>query len=127
MPKLPFLRLEGVANVQGIGSVGVTPKLKDELFENLTNKFGVKLPTTKGRDTLECLEAAKNGQLKFGLCLGGNLYGSNPDSQFADSALANLDLLVMPSQHRDLFSRLFHKSMTKQMALHSKVPLLVLR
>ena len=39
----------------------------------------------------------------------------------------NLDLLVMPSQHRDLFSRLFHKSMTKQMALHSKVPLLVLR
>lgn len=39
----------------------------------------------------------------------------------------NLDLLVMPSQHRDFLSRLFHKSMTQQMALHSKVPLLVLR
>ncbi|HUP81043.1 MAG TPA: molybdopterin dinucleotide binding domain-containing protein, partial [Pirellula sp.] len=87
--------IRGHSNVQGIGSVGVTPKLKDELFENLTSKFGVKLPTTNGRDTLECLEAAMNGQLKFGLCLGGNLYGSNPDSQFADGALANLDLLVM--------------------------------
>ncbi len=39
----------------------------------------------------------------------------------------NLDLLVMSSPHRDVFSRLFHKSMTKQMALHSKAPLLVLK
>ena len=87
--------IRGHSNVQGIGSVGVTPKLKDELFENLTTKFGVKLPTTKGRDTLDCMEAAKMGELKFGLCLGGNLYGSNPDAQFADEALASLDLLVM--------------------------------
>ena len=87
--------IRGHSNVQGIGSVGVTPKLKDELFENLTTKFGVKLPTTIGRDTLDCMEAAKKGELKFGLCLGGNLYGSNPDAQFADEALASLDLLVM--------------------------------
>ncbi len=87
--------IRGHSNVQGIGSVGVTPKLKDELFENLTNKFGVKLPTTKGRDTLDCMEAAKKGELKIGFCLGGNLYGSNPDAQFADDALASLDLLVM--------------------------------
>lgn len=39
----------------------------------------------------------------------------------------NLDLLAMPSPHRDVFSQVFHKSMTKQMALHSKVPLLVLK
>ena len=87
--------IRGHSNVQGIGSVGVSPKLKDELFENLTTKFGVKLPTTNGRDTLDCIEAAKKGELKFGLCLGGNLYGSNPDAQFADEALASLDLLVM--------------------------------
>jgi len=87
--------IRGHSNIQGIGSVGVTPKLKDELFNNLTNQFGVKLPTTKGRDTMDCMEAAKRGELKFGLCLGGNLYGSNPDAQFSDQALAELDLLVM--------------------------------
>jgi len=89
--------IRGHSNIQGIGSVGVTPKLKDELFANLTNRFGVKLPTTKGRDTMDCIEAAKRGELKFGLCLGGNLFGSNPDAQFADEALASLDMLVMMS------------------------------
>lgn len=87
--------IRGHSNVQGIGSVGVTPKLKDELFANLTQKFGVKLPTTIGRDTMDCMEASKRGELKFGFCLGGNLYGSNPDSEFSDSALAELDMLVM--------------------------------
>lgn len=89
--------IRGHSNVQGIGSVGVTPKLKDELFDNLINKFGVKLPTTKGRDTLDCIEAAEKGELKFAFCLGGNLYGSNPDSQFAEKALESLDMLVMLS------------------------------
>jgi molybdopterin-dependent oxidoreductase alpha subunit len=87
--------IRGHSNVQGIGSVGVTPKLKDELFDNLTKKYGVKLPTSKGRDTLDCMEGAHNGELKFGFCLGGNLYGSNPDSQYAAAALESLDLLVM--------------------------------
>ncbi len=87
--------IRGHSNVQGIGSVGVTPKLKDEIFENLKTKFGVTLPTSPGRDTLDCMEAAHRGELKFGFCLGGNLYGSNPDAQFADEALRNLDMLVM--------------------------------
>jgi anaerobic selenocysteine-containing dehydrogenase len=32
--------------------------------------------------------------MKFGLCLGGNLFGSNPDAGFASEALAKVDLLV---------------------------------
>jgi nucleotide-binding universal stress UspA family protein len=39
----------------------------------------------------------------------------------------DLDLLAMPSPHRDVFSRMFHKSMTQQMALHTTVPLLVMK
>ena len=38
-----------------------------------------------------------------------------------------VDLLVMYKPHRNFFERLFHKSLTKQMALIAKVPLLVLK
>ncbi|HND55207.1 MAG TPA: molybdopterin dinucleotide binding domain-containing protein, partial [Pirellulaceae bacterium] len=93
-PGAGLLPIRGHSNVQGIGSVGVTPKLKDAIFERLEQHFQVKLPTQKGLDTLACMEAADRGELKVGFCLGGNLYGSNPDATYADRALSNLDLLV---------------------------------
>ncbi|MCG8448275.1 MAG: FdhF/YdeP family oxidoreductase [Pirellulales bacterium] len=93
-PGAGLLPIRGHSNVQGIGSVGVTPKLKDALFERLQNHFQVSLPTTAGRDTMQCLEGAEQGELKFGLCLGGNLFGSNPDAAYAAKALSSLDMLV---------------------------------
>ncbi len=93
-PGAGLLPIRGHSNVQGIGSVGVAPKLKDAIFDRLQTHFGVKLPTTAGRDTMQCIEAAASGALKFGCCLGGNLYGSNPDATFAQQALENLDMLV---------------------------------
>ena len=87
--------IRGHSNVQGIGSVGVTPKLKDEIFHSLQDTFGVKLPTQPGLDTMACMDAAHQGRLRVGLCLGGNLFGSNPDAKYADEALSKLDLLVM--------------------------------
>jgi len=88
------LPIRGHSNVQGIGTVGVTPRLKDAVFERLQNHFQVQLPTTPGLDTMACIEAATRGELRFGMCLGGNLYGSNPDSAYAGKALGDLDLLV---------------------------------
>ncbi|MEM8946250.1 MAG: FdhF/YdeP family oxidoreductase [Planctomycetota bacterium] len=93
-PGAGLMPIRGHSNVQGIGSVGVTPKLKDAIFERLQNHFDIALPTTVGRDTMACMEGANNGDLKFGFCLGGNLYGSNPDADFAQQALENLDMLV---------------------------------
>jgi molybdopterin-dependent oxidoreductase alpha subunit len=93
-PGAGLLPIRGHSNVQGIGSVGVTPRLKEAVFDRLENHFGVKLPTQRGRDTMACIEGAHNGQLKVGVCLGGNLYGSNPDARFAASALSRLDMLV---------------------------------
>nr|WP_286177997.1 FdhF/YdeP family oxidoreductase [Rhodopirellula sp. JC639] len=94
-PGCGLMPIRGHSNVQGIGSVGVTPKLKDQIFAALKDKFGVQLPETPGKDTLACMESAASGQIKVGFCLGGNLYGSNPDSAFADRALSNLELNVM--------------------------------
>ena len=41
-----------------------------------------------------CIEAAGRGQMRAALCLGGNLFGSNPDSAFASEAIGKLDLIA---------------------------------
>jgi molybdopterin-dependent oxidoreductase alpha subunit len=89
-PGCGLMPIRGHSNVQGIGSMGVTPKLKDAVFERLQSHFGVQLPTTPGRDTMACMEGAAAGALTTGFCLGGNLFGSNPDAHFAARALGNL-------------------------------------
>jgi predicted molibdopterin-dependent oxidoreductase YjgC len=53
--------IRGHSNVQGIGSMGVTPKLKDAIFERCEREFGVQLPTTPGLDTLGCMEERTPG------------------------------------------------------------------
>lgn len=68
--------------------------MKDAIFHALQNEYAIKLPTSAGRDTLACMEAAEAGQMKVGFCLGGNLYGSNPDAQFAEQSLKQVDLMV---------------------------------
>ncbi len=93
-PHAGLMPIRGHSNVQGIGSVGVTPKLKDAVFERLQNHFHVELPDSPGLDTMGCIEAAAAGRLKLGFCLGGNLYGSNPDAAFAQQALSKLETLV---------------------------------
>ena len=96
-PHAGLMPIRGHSNVQGIGSVGVTPKLKEAIFQSLEENYAVQLPTTPGLDTLACMEAAADGKLRFGLCLGGNLYGSNPDLTFAARALSQLESLVFLS------------------------------
>ncbi len=89
-----LMPLRGHSNVQGLGSVGVTPKLRDAIFAQLSHEYGLKLPTTPGLDTLACIEGSHRRELSSGFCLGGNLFGSSPDSTFAAEALGRLDQLV---------------------------------
>jgi molybdopterin-dependent oxidoreductase alpha subunit len=93
-PGAGLLPIRGHSNVQGMGTVGVTPKLREAIFARLESQFNLQLPTEPGLDTMSCIEAAGAGKLQFGFCLGGNLYGSNPDAAFAVAALGKLDLLV---------------------------------
>ncbi len=89
-----LLPIRGHSNVQGIGSVGVTPALKQAVTKALESEFGVTLPDHQGLDTMGCMIAAAEGRVKVGVCLGGNLFGSNPDAAFAATALQALDLTV---------------------------------
>lgn len=89
-----LLPIRGHSNVQGIGSVGVTPQLAAPVLERLQSHFGVTLPTTPGLDTLACIDAMRDGRLKNAWCLGGNLFGSNPDAEKTAAAFKKLSSVV---------------------------------
>ncbi len=94
-PGCGLLPIRGHSNVQGIGSMGVTPKLKDAVFERLQDSLRRAAADDAGPRHDELHGPARpTGELKVGFCLGGNLYGSNPDATFAAEALGKLDLLV---------------------------------
>ena len=60
-----LMPLRGCSNVQGMGSMGVTPQLKDA-FQALQDQYHLKLPTSAGLEhTIACMEQANAGQMKF--------------------------------------------------------------
>ncbi|MBX7105869.1 MAG: FdhF/YdeP family oxidoreductase [Gemmataceae bacterium] len=92
-PGAGLLPIRGHSNVQGLGTVGVAPQLKQAVLDNLERVLGVSLPRSPGMDTMACTEAAAAGRMKTALCLGGNFYGASPDAQFTKDALGKLDMV----------------------------------
>lgn len=82
--------IRGHSNVQGLGSVGVTPALKTGMLEKLEAKLGIEVPISPGYDTMACMEASHRGEMDFAFCLGGNLYASNPDLQYAEECMSRI-------------------------------------
>lgn len=101
-PGAGLLPLRGHSNVQGVGSMGVTPALKEQIFTAMERELGIRLPTTPGMDTLACMEAARDGRIDLAFALGGNLYAASPDSAFADAALAAIPFKVQISSTLNL-------------------------
>jgi molybdopterin-dependent oxidoreductase alpha subunit len=93
-PGAGLLPLRGHSNVQGIGSMGAVPALRESVLRAMEREFGVTLPAQAGMDTIACLRAADEGRVRFALCLGGNLYGSNPDAAGTARAMARIDMVV---------------------------------
>ncbi len=93
-PGCGLLPIRGHSNVQGVGSVGVTPALKKAFAEKLEELYQVPASMPAGLDTYACMEAAHRGEIDAALLLGGNLFGANPDSSWAAEALNKIPLLV---------------------------------
>lgn len=91
-----LLPIRGHSNVQGMGSMAVTPALKTAVFNRLTAE-GVTVSPMEGYDTMACIQAAYKNEMDFAFCLGGNLYGSNPNSAVAKLAFSNIDAVVFLS------------------------------
>lgn len=92
-PGAGMMPIRGHSNVQGIGSIGVYPRLAKAVVEKLTAK-GFSVPDWAGYDTIASLEAALRREFDIAFCLGGNLYGATPDASFASQALAEVDTVV---------------------------------
>ncbi len=86
--------VRGHSNVQGFGSMGVTVHLKQELQAAFEKLLGKPLSRVQGYDTRSLIEAAEAGKVDTLMCLGGNLYGANPDTKQAKRALGSVDTVI---------------------------------
>jgi molybdopterin-dependent oxidoreductase alpha subunit len=90
-----MMPIRGHSNVQGIGSIGYSPALQEGMKQALEKAYGnTVLPTDPGYDTHTMIEAADAGKLHFLFNLGGNLWGSNPDSNWATRAMNKIKTTV---------------------------------
>jgi molybdopterin-dependent oxidoreductase alpha subunit len=96
-PGAGLLPIRGHSNVQGVGSVGVTPQLKAQFARRLASRYRIEIPPTGGQDTFASMQAADAGAMRAAVLLGGNLYGSNPDAAWASRALGDIDLTLTVS------------------------------
>ena len=88
-----LLPIRGHSNVQGVGSVGVAPALKESFARALRERYDVG-PSGAGMDTYACMTAAHEGRIDAAVLLGGNLWGSNPDSAWAAAALRSIGTTI---------------------------------
>ena len=89
-PGCGLLPIRGHSNVQGVGSVGFAPALKDAFAKKMEEIYGIPSAATPGLDTYRCMEAAEAGKMRVAVLLGGNLFGSNPDRSWAARSLQRI-------------------------------------
>jgi molybdopterin-dependent oxidoreductase alpha subunit len=85
-----LLPIRGHSNVQGVGSVGFTPALKEAFARRMEEAYGIPPAAAPGLDTFHCMEAAHAGAIHAAVFLGGNLFGSNPDRAWAGEAIRRI-------------------------------------
>lgn len=85
--------IRGHSNVQGVGSMGVTIRLRQEIKQALSLLLGHSLNEAQGYDTRALIDAALAGKVDTLFCLGGNIYAANPDLNQARIALSQIETI----------------------------------
>ncbi|MBI3872671.1 MAG: FdhF/YdeP family oxidoreductase [candidate division Zixibacteria bacterium] len=89
-----LLPIRGHSNVQGVGSVGFTPALKEAFAVRMEEIYRIAIPRQQGQDTYSSMLAAAEGRIDAAVLLGGNLFASNPDREWAQVSLRRIGLSV---------------------------------
>lgn len=93
-PGCGLLPIRGHSNVQGVGSVGVSPAVRTAFARRLEEEYGITVPPDPGQDTYASMVAAHEGNVKAAVLLGGNLFSSNPDRGWAAKAMRRIPLTL---------------------------------
>jgi molybdopterin-dependent oxidoreductase alpha subunit len=89
-----MMPIRGHSNVQGVGSVGFAPELQEAVRTALEKVYGTALPKTPGYDTHSMMAAAEEGKVDVLIALGGNLWGSNPDLDWASRSMQRIKTTI---------------------------------
>jgi molybdopterin-dependent oxidoreductase alpha subunit len=93
-PGAGLMPIRGHSNVQGIGSVGFAPTLKEGFLKKMEELYDLRVPEWEGMDSIACIHAAARGEIEVAFMLGGNFYASNPDHTYARNALSNIPTTI---------------------------------
>ena len=91
-PGAGLMPIRGHSNVQGVGSMGVSPTLKKSFAQELERRYGVTVDS--GQDTHASMRAAHAGEVDVAVLVGGNLWGSNPDASWAAQAMQRIGTTI---------------------------------
>ena len=86
--------VRGHSNVQGDRTMGIWEKMNPVFRENLEREFNFKTPVEDGFDTVESINAMRDGRAKVFFAMGGNFAAASPDTDAVETALRNCELTV---------------------------------
>lgn len=89
--------VRGHSNVQGDRTMGIYEKPKEAFLEALDRRFGIHSPRLHGHDTVEAIEAMRDGKARVFIAMGGNFISATPDSEATAKAMQHCALTVQIS------------------------------
>ncbi|MEO8042625.1 MAG: FdhF/YdeP family oxidoreductase [Acidobacteriota bacterium] len=86
--------VRGHSNVQGDRTMGIWEKVNEKFFTSLEKEFGFTIPRRDGFNTIESIEAMRDGRAKIFFAMGGNFASASPDTQVVFEGLKRSRLTV---------------------------------
>lgn len=86
--------VRGHSNVQGDRTMGIWEKPPGHFLDALQEEFGFDPPREHGFDTVQAIEALRDGKAKVFIGMGGNFVSAAPDTEVTEKAMRNADLTV---------------------------------
>jgi molybdopterin-dependent oxidoreductase alpha subunit len=86
--------VRGHSNVQGDRTMGIWEKVNDKFFSSIEKEFEFAIPRRDGFNTVESIEAMRDGRATIFFAMGGNFASASPDTEVVFDALKRCRLTV---------------------------------